>query len=185
MTGRAADLVGALVPGHQVPALGGVYSRTTAIRRLAFDVPWSAAVLTYLETLPGQDPMDVPELARRLACEEEVLANAVEALEAADLIVREQGAWRVAGALTVDAYTSPQDNRTFKRHWAQVAEARIDDPGENDQTSINLFAVSSDDMARIRELQRAFYREVRSIVAASEPSEEMGLLVVQLRSYGR
>ncbi|MEQ1564214.1 MAG: hypothetical protein ABMA64_01160, partial [Myxococcota bacterium] len=51
-------------------------------------------------------------------------------------------------------------------------------PGPDDLVSFNAFSVARADLARIQELQRGFFREVRSIVAASAPSEEAALLLV-------
>jgi hypothetical protein len=44
----------------------------------------------------------------------------------------------------------------------------------------NLFTVSLADLERIRELQRAFFRELRAIVAASRPEERVVIANLQL-----
>lgn len=187
LTGRVADLVALLVPVEEVPAFAEAHARRAAIRRLSFDLPWTSAVLTFLETGPytEQESHDDQWLARRLGAPQEAVVEALRALESAALIEREKGKWHVVGSLTVDVAASQEQMLSFKRHWAHVARERLEAPRRaTDQTSINLFAVSSEDMDRIRTLQRQFYREVRSIVAASGPSEAMGLLVIQLRGFG-
>ena len=45
-----------------------------------------------------------------------------------------------------------------------------------------MFAVSEADLRRIRELQKAYYQEVRAIVAESQPVERVALLNLQLLS---
>ncbi|HEY3253745.1 MAG TPA: helix-turn-helix transcriptional regulator, partial [Polyangiaceae bacterium] len=50
ITGRLPDLVAALVPIEQVPSLSSRYQTMHAARRLAFDAPWTEAVLRCLET---------------------------------------------------------------------------------------------------------------------------------------
>ncbi|MEN9581410.1 MAG: hypothetical protein RJA70_4419 [Pseudomonadota bacterium] len=48
--------------------------------------------------------------------------------------------------------------------------------------SYNPFGVSKRDLLRIEELQRAYFRELRSIVAQSEPVETVAVLNQQLFS---
>ena len=60
---------------------------------------------------------------------------------------------------------------------------RVGRPRDADILGYNLFALSRADLARIAALQRQFYREVRSIVAASEPSEALALMTLQLITW--
>jgi hypothetical protein len=48
--------------------------------------------------------------------------------------------------------------------------------------SYNLFGVSNADYARIEALQRAHFREIRSIVADSQPVETVAVVNLQLFS---
>ena len=48
----------------------------------------------------------------------------------------------------------------------------------------NLFGVSNADFARLRELQKAYFNEVRTIVAPSQPVERVALVTVQLLDLG-
>lgn len=178
LTGRASDLVAALVPIAEVPELAAVHQRRRATRRLAFDHPWTAAVLAALETEPGATP--VPRVARLLGVDEATVAGALAALERAGVVARRGRRWRVVGPLTVDVRASPQDVAALKQHWTDVARGRLADPGPRDLHSFNLFAVSRADAERVRQLQAAFFREVRALVASSEPSEVVGLLVTQV-----
>jgi transcriptional regulator with XRE-family HTH domain len=57
ISGRASDLVQELVPVAQVPELLDVARQRAAAKRLAFEVPWSAAVMRVLET-SGYRSMD-------------------------------------------------------------------------------------------------------------------------------
>lgn len=178
LTGRVSDLVGVLVPIEQVPSLAAEHARRRAARRLAFDHPWTAAVMAALETDPAASPE--PRIARRLGVDERGVRAALDALRGAGVVERKGGTWRVVGPLTVDVRASPDDLAALKRHWTGVARARLDAPGPHDLHSFNLFSVSRADAERIRQAQRAFFREVRAIVAASEPSEVVGLLVAQV-----
>lgn len=176
LTGRASDFVAALVPIDAVPALLGTHRRRRQARRLAYDVPWTAAVLPLLEA-GVRRPTD---LAGRLRVTLDVVQDALTALAAAGVIEATPGGWEVVGPLTVDVAASDHDMRSLKRHWTGVARDRLDAPDPDDLHSFNLLAVSREDLGRIREAQRAFFREVRGIVAASAPSEQVALLVAQL-----
>ena len=59
----------------------------------------------------------------------------------------------------------------LRRHWTQVSAERMEQPGADDVFSYNLMSLSRADYDQVRALQLAFFREVRSIAAASTPSE--------------
>ena len=50
--------------------------------------------------------------------------------------------------------------------------------------SYNLYSVSRADLERIQELHRAYFRELRRIVADSQPSECIALATVHLLELG-
>ena len=52
------------------------------------------------------------------------------------------------------------------RSWAEQGAARVG----TGLCAYNVFAVSNADLARVRELQGQFFREMRSLVAASDPA---------------
>jgi hypothetical protein len=52
--------------------------------------------------------------------------------------------------------------------------------GTRREFAFNLFGVSAADLERIRQLQRAYFSELRSIVARSEPTERVVLLNLQI-----
>ncbi len=104
-------------------------------------------------------------------------------LEKAGVLSRENGRLVPGGSLTIDTQTHPDAGRILKEHWARAGADRIAAPRERDLLSFNLFACSRSDVDHIRALQRGFYREVRSIVAASERSEVVALLNAQLVTW--
>jgi hypothetical protein len=168
LTGRVSDLLAELVPIEAIPALAAEHAAREASRRLAFEEPWTEAVLRVIETGTGEPA----ETARRLGIPLGDAQRCVEKLVAAG-IVREG---RVAGTLTVDTRAGP----VLRRHWARVALERLDSAPESVLFSYNVVSVSEADLARIEELHRAYFREVRAIVAASEPAEAVALVNVQL-----
>ena len=170
-TGRLSDLVAALVPIAEVPALASQHAAREASRRLAFEEPWTEAILRVIET----GTTDADGIAARLGISGDEVGRCLEKLVVAG-VVRDG---KVAGALTVDTRAYPG----LRQHWARVGLARLEaeTPG---LFSYNVVSVSRADLARIEELHRAYFREVRAIVAASEPSEVVALVNVQLVKFG-
>lgn len=170
-TGRVADWVAALVDIGSVPALAARVSLARSVRRLAFEEPWSPALLALLDARPAADPETLASEALGLApAEARALVAAVERAGGLDAAIRH-------APLTVDVASTAEEHRRLRVHWARVGAERVASGVEGDVFSYNVFAVSRGDLARIRELQRAFFREVRSIVAGSEP-EVAALLTV-------
>jgi hypothetical protein len=67
----------------------------------------------------------------------------------------------------------------LKTWWSEQALQRLRLNREG-LFSYNLFTVSERDYHRLRELHLAYFRELRSIVAQSEPAERVVLANVQL-----
>lgn len=179
MTGRAPDLVAALVDIERVPALAERWRASRAAARLAFDHPWSAAVLTMLETEPVRViPHDDDALAQRLGIDVDLLRGSLRALASAGLIVRRGGRWQVVRRLTADVGATPADRAALRAFWVRVLADRLAD--DRATASYNLFSASRADLERIRDVQRAALREIRSLVAASAPDEAVGLVVLAL-----
>jgi hypothetical protein len=66
-----------------------------------------------------------------------------------------------------------------KRWWGALALDRLES-GTPGVFSYNVFAVSEKDLATITDLYRAYFRQVRNIIAQSEPSERVVLASMQL-----
>jgi hypothetical protein len=84
----------------------------------------------------------------------------------------------------VDTRQDPDAGRRLKAWWARVALDRLQ-AGDDGLYSYNLFTVSEVDYQRLRELHLAYFRELRSIVAQSSPSERVVLANVQLLGLDR
>jgi transcriptional regulator with XRE-family HTH domain len=186
ITGRLPDLIAELVPIDQVPALLPRFQTASAARRLAFEEPWTEAVLRCMETaayaaLPRHEPGWV---GARLGIDREHEQRCVDKLVAAGILRREGGRYHVAGALTVDTRADPEAVRQLMAHWSEVALGRFGSLRDTDLFAYNVLSVSSADLRRIRELLRSTYREIRSIVAASQPCETAALINVQLVGWG-
>lgn len=181
-TGRVQDLVAELVAIEQVPALQARFEASSAAKRIAFDQPWTEAVMRVLETLPARDASadDVLAVAQRLGLHEESVASCLALLEKAALVRREGCAYDVVRELTVDTRGGKDALLALKAHWARVTAERALRPGTGDLFAYNVFSASAADVERIRQLLRAAFRQTRSIVTSSAPCQEVALVNVQL-----
>ena len=185
MTGRASDLVAELVPIERVPALEGGYRMRKAARELAFEEPWTEAILRVLETAAPDAQASADWIAAELDIAPQVTERCLRQLEAAMLVAQVGDGYRATGALTVDTKAAPERVRTLNAHWAEVALARIAEPEPDDQFGYNVFSVAEADLERIRGVLRASFREIRAIVAGSQTTEAVALLNLQLMRFGR
>ena len=181
-TGRLPDLVAELVPIARVAALAERYAVAQAARRLAFDEPWSEAVLRVLETpdyarLRSHHPGFV---ARRLGISFADETRLLALLEASQVIARQGDRLSNIRPFTVDTRGGRQALYAIKQHWARVAAERAGDPREGDVFAYNVLSASKHDLARIADLLHSTFREIRMIVAASEPADSVALVSLQL-----
>jgi hypothetical protein len=185
ITGRVPDLVAALVPIESVPSLLARYQRMRAARRLAFDAPWTEAVLRVLETQDyrARTTHDDACVAQRLGVPVDAVRLALARLQAAGVIRFEDGLWCEDRPLTVDTRAARDDLSVLLRHWSAVGYRRVAERRPRDFFSYNVMSSSRADYERIRELLRRTFREIQSIVAASEPTERVALLNLQLLEF--
>ncbi|MBX2802795.1 MAG: DUF4423 domain-containing protein [Myxococcales bacterium] len=176
LTGRLADLVSALVPIEQVPALRDQHARVHASRRLAFEQPWTEAVVRILECNPG---VRADRVATCLGISEDEAQDCLQALLAAGVVARRRGTFRARGVLTVDTRDAPTAMRDLKSHWASLGVRRARTPRPGDLVSYNVMSVSRRDLERIRQLHIDYFRAVRAVVAESTP-EVAAMINVQL-----
>jgi len=184
-TARLTDLVAGLVPIAQVPALAERHSAEQAARTIAFEEPWSEAVLRVLETADYKalaehvDGYIAGRLGLTLAQEQLILQR----LEAAHVVSRTAAGFAERQALNVDTRGGKRALHALKAHWADVAARRAVKPLQRDLFAYSMLSVSRADYDRIHELLRGVYREVRSIVAASQPAECVALLNLHLLGW--
>jgi transcriptional regulator with XRE-family HTH domain len=185
ITGRLPDLVAALVPIDEVPSLAARYRAMRAARRLAFDAPWTEAVLRVIETSDYQALArhDDGFVARRLGIPADVAHAALRDLKAAAVIRLRKGLWRQNRPLSVDTRGAQDDLSVLLDHWSSVGHDRIRKRRASDFFAYDVMSVSRADYDRIGDLLRHTFREIQSIVAASEPSERVALLNLQLLAF--
>ena len=175
LTGRAADFVAALVDIDAVPSMAARWHAARIGRGLAWERPWAMAVFALIEG--GVDDADIPAVAVRLGRSEPEVRSHLRLLREAALVACVDGRWQVTAAPSMHEPPGAA-LEAMRRHWADVARARLD--RGRDRFSFNLFGVSRGDLDKIRQLQLAYFREVRAIVAASSPIEAVGLVIMQV-----
>jgi hypothetical protein len=171
------------VPIDAVPALLPRHRAASSAKRLAFEEPWTEAVLRLLETdgYRARARHDTRYLVRRLGIDAAHVERCLERLSQASIVRRDpRGRYLVAGTLNVDTHADPEAVRRLMAHWSEVALQHFPRGHDGNLFAYNLLSISRADLARVRELLRSTYREVRAIVAASEPSEAAALLNLQL-----
>ncbi len=184
-TGRVADLVAELVSIEAVPLLLPRYQATRAAKQVAFTHPWTEALLRVLESEPytSGPPHDDQRLARQLGIDVVVVRAGLAALVEARVVERVAARYEVVSQLTVDTGGGKRALHALKAHWAGVAAERAAKPRRGDLFGYNVLSASAADLERISDVLKNAYREVRAIVAASEPSECVALVNVQLATW--
>ena len=180
---RLLDFVALLADPAGVPCLAARWEELQMARRAAYQRPWSHAILHALglaqyQALSAHEP---GWLARTLGLSLEEEIASLELLASTGQIELFAGKWRVHHTLTVDTRKDPEAARHLKAWWAQVGSERFL-AGASGVFSYNLFGVSNADLKRIEALQRAYFRELRNIVALSEPVENIAVVNLQLFS---
>lgn len=182
MTGRLHDLVGALVPIEKVYAIAHEAQIRGALASLAITHPWSPAAQTWLESRGRVRAVHAAtELGSALGIDETEAAALIDAMVRSGAAVRKRGQLMPAPPMTVEVRATPEELQRIRAHWARVSADRVARQ-EQDLFSFNVFAVGREDLERVRDAQRRFYREVRAIIADSPP-EVAAMLVVHTAAF--
>jgi hypothetical protein len=185
LTGRLPDFVAEFVPIAAVPSLERRFTTARAARSLAFEVPWSEAVLRLLETeaYRKQRRHQRGFIAERLGIPLEHEVECLRRLLEADIVERRGTKYHVSDRNTVDTQGGARALHDLKRHWATVAAERLVEPRDADFFAYNVMSMSRDDLDRVRELLRGAFREIRSLVAASKPEQVAALVNLELVTF--
>jgi len=181
MTFRLLDFLASFTHIERLPTVAEAYRALEAARKTAYDVPWSHAVLRALELSdyralrrhrPGW-------IARRLGISQQEEEACLSALATARQIKLERGLWVADETRTVDTRVHPERGRRLKAEWLRVALERLES-GVTGVFGYNLMAISRADLARLREMHIAYFRNMQSLVADSAPSECVVLFNTEL-----
>lgn len=178
---RLLDFIAAFVEPTRLPSIAKAWTELEATRRAAYDVPWTQAVLRALELT---DYKQLPKhergwIAARIGISHEEEQQCLRLLSQTGQILLRRGRWELREVMAVDTRRDAEAEHRVKRWWGNVALERLQRP-DSGLFSYNVFAVSEADLKRIQDLQRAYFRQMRGIIAASEPSERVVLATLQL-----
>lgn len=178
---RLLDFCACFVDPIVLPSLEAAWRQLTAVRRLAYDAPWSQAVLRALELeryaqLPVHEPGWVAEV---IGVPVSVEQACLQALVSAEQVFFREGKYVVNSQPFVDTRADPERAQQLKAWWLRVAEERLQE-GSAGVWAYNLFSVSERDLTRLEELHRAYFREMQRIVSESTPGERVALFCAQL-----
>lgn len=186
---RLLDFVALFVSPAELPEAASAWHVLEAQRRVAYELPWSHAVMRVLDleqyrALPAHQP---GWIAARLGLEPAEEERCLAALAESKLIRRRKKRWEVCNLLTVDTRKNPAAGRRLKAHWAEVGQSRLPElePSGEDLFSYNLFTISEREWNSFRELHIAYYQELRRLVEASTRAERVVLVNLQLLRLDR
>lgn len=185
ISGRLPSWVAGFVPIEQVPSLLERHRADEAARQLAFELPWTEAVLRLLETRAYRDLPSHREgwLAEILGIQLEEERRCLQALVGVGAVTLEMQRYAVRGPTTVDTQGGARALHRLKQHWCSVASSRLCEPAPAELFAYNVVSVSRADLALIREKLRMTFRDIRSVVAASRPEQVAAVINLQLMAF--
>ena len=178
---RSVDLIACFVDPLTLPAVRRAWQTLEASRATVNDAPWSHAVLRALELseyrrLPKHQP---GWIAQRTGISLQEEQRCLNLLARSGQIRYHQQRWSPRSVVTVDTRHDPHAARKLAG-WCAKQGADYLDQGTPGNFAFNLFAVSERDLERLRQLQRDYFRQLRSIVASSKPAERVVVANMQL-----
>jgi transcriptional regulator with XRE-family HTH domain len=178
---RALDFVATLVDPSSLPSFAHKWAELQAARDVAYDHPWSHAVLRALELegLPRRREQLERQLAEALGISEATATQALAQLVRTGQVRKVHGRWLPGGPVAVDTGRDRARSLALKGAWMDVAQARLR-VGAPGNFGYSLFAVSRADLRRLRDLHLEYVRAMQALIASSSPSECVGLYCSQL-----
>lgn len=181
---RLVDFIESLVDPRSLPSVSERWQALEVARRVAYDSPWTQGVLRALELdeyqqLARHEP---GWIAQRIGIDQATEERCLQLLEQTGQIRFRGCRWASGDVLTVDTRKDPRAALRAKTWWGQEALRRVEQ-GQRGMV-YNLFGVSARDLERLRQLQKAYFNELRTIVSQSEPVERVALATVALVDLG-
>lgn len=178
---RLLDFLATLVDPKALPSVRAAWKQLETMRRAAYEVPWSQAVLLALE-LSAYEALPRHRdgwIAARIGITAKEERECLALLERTGQVRKVGGKYAIAPSRTVDTRRDPRAAHQVKVWWSQRAVERLEQ-GALGPSSYNLFTVSAADLEKLRELHRSYFQQMRAIVAASQPCERLVLACAQM-----
>lgn len=185
ITARLPQWVTAFVPIERVPSLEERFRVAEAARLIAFELPWTEAVLRLLETRTYAELREHEDgfIAAVLGISIEEERRCLRALADSNAVALVGKRYVVRGSTTVDTQGGAALFHRLKRHWCEVASDRLSTPRDSELFAYNVVSVSRADLQVIQERLRSAFRDIRSIVAASQPEEVAAVINLHLVAF--
>jgi transcriptional regulator with XRE-family HTH domain len=182
---RVIDFIACFVDPELLPHVARAYRDLEAVRLAAYQLPWSHAFLRALElesyrALPKHRP---GWLAAQMGIDRVDEERSFELLsKSGQIVIDDSGHYVPTRITTVDTRRDPDAARSLRLFFSRIGYERLveDSQGTRTAAAYNLFGISEADLSRIRELQRAYFRQMRAIIAESKPVEKIVLANMQL-----
>lgn len=180
-SGRALDFVAAFVDPTTLPCTAAAWRRLALRRELAYTHPASHVLLRALELQPpaGRRAHSEAHLVLRTGLSRGEVEQTLGLLAETGQAKKTRAGWSAGEASVVDTGADPERSRRLKLSWAKLALSRLEAGGAG-YAGYSIFAVSRDDLLRLREVHIAYVREMQSIIAASRRTECVGLYCAQM-----
>jgi transcriptional regulator with XRE-family HTH domain len=179
---RMLDLLAGLTDPARMPTVADAWRTLCRAREVAYESPWSQAVLRALELEAYRSTPAASATAwisERLGIDRSAVQRGLDALAASGQIRKLRGKWRVGRVVAVDTSADASRARALKLAWARVAVERCA-AGAPGSYGYSVFAISRHDMHRLRALQLQYARAMQMLIAESERSECVGLYCAHL-----
>jgi hypothetical protein len=178
---RLLDFLATLVDPETLPSVKRRWARVQAARTIAYEYPTSHAVLRALELDEYRQSgfRNAGWLEKRLGMRPREIEDCLTALRRAGQIRRVSGRWQPVDVLRVDTRADPERARSTKLAWLNVAAERLRSKAPGN-FGFSLFAISREDLRRLRELHLEYVRAMQALIASSTRNECVGLYCAQL-----
>jgi hypothetical protein len=163
------------------------YHRALAAKRVAFDAPWSEAVVRLLEVeqYAKLKRHSISGIAESLGVDSDEIERSVTLLGQSGVVREARGRYLVSGEQSVDTQGGEVALRRLKAHWTRVALERLQARARGEDVfAYNVISVAEADLGQVGEILRSAFREIRSLVVASEPAQTVALVNLQLVRLG-
>lgn len=182
-TRRLLDLIAHMTDPLHMPTVAPRYRELRVAREVAYDAPWSHAVLRTLELTDHPSKHQPAWIAKRLGISVVEVEAGLAQLVRGGLVRKIRNRYRPTRVQLIDTRADPTRALGLKAHWARSAVARLE-AGAPGGFGYSLFAVSKRDLQRLRELHLEYVRAMQTVIAESEQPECVGLYCSQLVDLG-
>jgi transcriptional regulator with XRE-family HTH domain len=178
---RGLEFLALLVDPSRLGSVAKAWKRLEGARRLAYDAPWSHAVLRALEVAEATPEARVDDawIGQRLGIPPSEVRVALTELARYGQIRAVRGRLRNVAEQVVETGVDPERRRALAAFWSRVANDRLG-AGTQGVQSFNLFTLAEADLPRLRALYSEFFNALRALVSESSPAERILLFSAQL-----